>query len=402
MKKRGIYLVTALCLAAVMCITQSMSGFAAPLEANEDGSVKGSCSLIVHPEDPNKKEEDKFGEDLASANVVVDLYQIAKAVKTPGYDTYQFQAVDGYTGLNLPNSGQDDNKPEESWDEIAQKAAEIALNPDSPKTAIEGKTKPAGEKIEALDPGLYLLVARGKDLTELKDYRIEMKPEDSTDEKEPKRIATIANSNQYSYAFLPQLVALPTKDADENGAINTANPTDWISDASVNLKPERKDRYGSLEIVKTLSEYETMEGIEESATFVFEVTGRKDGEVVYSNTDSITFTAAGQESVVLDRIPVGAEVTVTEVYSGSSYKLTTSGDRKAVIEAEEVVSVEFENEYDGRRTNGHGIKNHFRYDEEQGKWHWYSIPAQDAEGNEGEPPAITEGAGGNEGTGGAE
>ena len=101
---------------------------------------------------------------------------------------------------------------------------------------------------------------------------------------------------------------------------------------------------------------------------------------------SITFTAAGRESVILDRIPAGAEVTVKEVYTGSSYQLTVPGDRTAVISAEEIVSVEFENEYDGRRTNGHGIKNQFVYDEERGTWNWYSSPAQEAAGNQGEPP----------------
>ena len=47
------------------------------------------------------------------------------------------------------------------------------------------------------------------------------------------------------------------------------------------------DRYGSLEIVKTLSEYETMGGVQESATFVFEVTGMLDDQVVYSNVEII-------------------------------------------------------------------------------------------------------------------
>ena len=252
---------------------------------------------------------------------------------------------------------------------------------------MSGSGESAGTKVGNLAPGLYLLVARGRNLTELADYKIEIEQTDSLTQEESKRIATIANSQQYTYAFLPQLVSLPTKEADANGVINTANPGDWIFEASVNLKPERLDRYGSLEIVKTLSEYETMGGVQESATFVFEVTGMLDDQVVYSNVESITFTAAGQERVVLDRIPAMAQVTVREVYSGSSYQLTVPGDRTATIAADDVVSVEFENEYDGRRTNGHGIKNQFVYDEEAGAWHWYSSPAQEAAGNQGEPSA---------------
>lgn len=387
MKKRWIYLLTALTLAVGMCIAEPMAGIAAPLEADDEGFVAGSCSLTVYPEDPHKEGADSFGEDLAGADVVVDLYQVARAVKTSGHDTYHYELTGEYASLNLPDSPEEGAQPAASWEETAQQAAAIALDAASPCTPVSGSGESAGTKVGNLAPGLYLLVARGRNLTELADYKIEIEQTDSLTQEESKRIATIANSQQYTYAFLPQLVSLPTKEADANGVINTANPGDWIFEASVNLKPERLDRYGSLEIVKTLSEYETMGGVQESATFVFEVTGMLDDQVVYSNVESITFTAAGQERVVLDRIPAMAQVTVREVYSGSSYQLTVPGDRTATIAADDVVSVEFENEYDGRRTNGHGIKNQFVYDEEAGAWHWYSSPAQEAAGNQGEPPA---------------
>lgn len=387
MKKRWIYLLTALTLAVGMCIAEPMAGIAAPLEADDEGFVAGSCSLTVYPEDPHKEGADSFGEDLAGADVVVDLYQVARAVKTSGHDTYHYELTGEYASLKLPDSPEEGAQPAASWEETAQQAAAIALDAASPCTPVSGSGESAGTKVGNLAPGLYLLVARGRNLTELADYKIEIEQTDSLTQEESKRIATIANSQQYTYAFLPQLVSLPTKEADANGVINTANPGDWIFEASVNLKPERLDRYGSLEIVKTLSEYETMGGVQESATFVFEVTGMLDDQVVYSNVESITFTAAGQERVVLDRIPAMAQVTVREVYSGSSYQLTVPGDRTATIAADDVVSVEFENEYDGRRTNGHGIKNQFVYDEEAGAWHWYSSPAQEAAGNQGEPSA---------------
>lgn len=387
MKKRWIYLLTALTLAVGMCIAEPMAGIAAPLEADDEGFVAGSCSLTVYPEDPHKEGADSFGEDLAGADVVVDLYQVARAVKTSGHDTYHYELTGEYASLKLPDSPEEGAQPAASWEETAQQAAAIALDAASPCTPVSGSGESAGTKVGNLAPGLYLLVARGRNLTELADYKIEIEQTDSLTQEESKRIATIADSQQYTYAFLPQLVSLPTKEADANGVINTANPGDWIFEASVNLKPERLDRYGSLEIVKTLSEYETMGGVQESATFVFEVTGMLDDQVVYSNVESITFTAAGQERVVLDRIPAMAQVTVREVYSGSSYQLTVPGDRTATIAADDVVSVEFENEYDGRRTNGHGIKNQFVYDEEAGAWHWYSSPAQEAAGNQGEPPA---------------
>ncbi len=391
MKKRWIYLLAALTLVVGMCIAEPLAGMAAPLEADGGGFVAGSCSLIVHPEDPNKGEADSFGEDLAKAGVVVDLYQIARAVKEPGYDTYSYELLPDYSGLAIPGNATDgegaDSPGQQAldWDALAQQAAGIVLNGQAAIAPAEGSGALAGSRISGLDAGLYLLVARGGDLTEISDYKIEMEQTDAVSQEDAVRIATIAHSRQYTYAFLPQLVSLPAKPADENGVIGTANPGDWEFDLTVNLKPEQISRYGSLEIVKTLSQYETMGGVQESATFVFEVTGRLGGETVYSNVESINFTSAGQQSVILDRIPAGAEVTVREVYSGSSYELTVPGDRTATIAAETIVSVEFENEYDGRRTNGHGIKNQFVYDEEKGTWEWYSSPAQNAGGNQGEP-----------------
>ncbi len=395
MKSKWISLMAAVTLVIGLCITEPMAGTAAPLETDEKGFVAGSCSLTVYPEDPNKEEADRFGEDLAEAGIVVDLYRIARAVKTPGYDSYHFELMPGYDleisgAVGGDGTADGSGQPAGNWEELAQQAAAIVLNENSPGTPEPGSGVPVGTRMEGLDAGLYLLVARGSDLTGISDYKMEVKQKNEVTGEESVRIATIANSGEHTYAFLPQLVSLPAKQADADGVISTANPGDWIFDMEVNLKPEQLFRYGSLEILKTLSEYETMGGTQESATFVFEVTGRVDDQVVYSNVESITFTAAGRESVVLDRIPAGAEVTVKEVYSGSSYQLTVPGDRTAVIAADEVVSVEFENEYDGRRTNGHGIRNRFVYDEEAGRWNWYSSPAQDAAGNQGEPPAEAE------------
>lgn len=388
MKRRWISVLTALMLAVVWGVTAPMAGTAAPLEADENGFVAGSCSLTVYSEDPNKEETGGFGEDLAGAGVVVDLYQIARAVKTPGYDTYHYELLPEYD-LEIPGTVEGEvRQSAENWETLAQQAAAMVLDEENPGTAVSGSGAPAGTGISDLDAGLYLVVAHGSDLTGISEYKTEVRQKDAVSEEEISQIATIAHSGQYTYAFLPQLVSLPAKPANEEGAGNTANPGEWVFDVTVNLKPEQSSRYGALEIVKILSEYETMGGTEESATFVFEVTGRINEEEVYSNVESITFTAAGQESVVLDRIPAGAEVIVTEVYSGSSYRLTVPGERSAVVGADEVASVTFENEYDGRRTNGHGIKNQFVYDEGQGAWNWYSSPVQNVNGNQGLPPAA--------------
>ena len=124
--------------------------------------------------------------------------------------------------------------------------------------------------------------------------------------------------------------------------------------------------YGSLKIVKTLDRWENAS----AATFVFDITARIDGKVVYTNVAAFTFTSAGTKEAVFDQIPVGSEVTVTEIYSGSSYKETGSLERMAKIEAFKVASVSFENDYDGRGKHGYGIQNTFTYSGESGEWAW--------------------------------
>lgn len=379
MKKRWMCLLAALVLTASVAASP-LTGGAAPLKADEAGKVvaDGMCSMTVYPEDQGKPEGERFGEDLAQAGVVVDIYRVADAMKESGYDACYYKPLEGYD-LEIPEYPKADD-----WIRLAQQAARTALAEDSAmKPVKEGAA--VGTPITDLDTGLYLVIARSGALTEKKDYVTEIKQKAEGSEGEAASLATIANSTRYAYTFAPQLIALPDRMTEVEGAGNVANMSDWDFGPVISLKPERTNRDGSLRIVKTLLEYETMEGTQEAATFVFEVTGRLDGEVVYSEVESINFTAAGTESVILDQIPAQAEVTVREVYSGASYELTVPGDRTAVISAEETVSVEFENVYDGRRNRGHGIKNQFIQDE-SGVWHWYSDPAQDEVGNEGQPP----------------
>ncbi len=376
MKKRWIYLLTAVMLAAGVCAAEPVVGDAAPLQADADGFVDGDCSLTVYPEDPNKEESDRFGEDLREADVVIDLYQVAEAVKVQGYDACRYDVKSGYD-LTIPEA------PEAGdWEALAQEAAKAALNGSASGTLIQSGIS-AGTETK-LDAGLYLVIARGRSLTNTADYLTEVTQKNEETGEETPKFATVANSRKNAYLFAPQLVSLPSRTADENGVVNTANPGEWIYDMDISLKPEQTGRFGSLEIIKTLSSYETEEGVEEPMTCVFEVTGILDEETVYSNVESITFTSAGQERVVLDRIPAMAQVTVREVYSGAGYELTVPGDRSTVVAADEVASVDFENIYTGEQKKGHGIKNQFVYDENSG-WQWYSDPPQSANGNQGTP-----------------
>ena len=163
---------------------------------------------------------------------------------------------------------------------MAQETAKIALEGKRP--VVEGA--PSNTSMENLKCGLYLVIARGAGM--------EAYTTENAGEEGEALLGTLADSEHYRYTFLPVLVSIPGKEgAGEALGGNTADAGPWLYQMEVLLKSSRQDRYGSLEIVKTLQSYET----KEPATFVFSVEAVKDGEVVYSNVVSFTFEEAGQK-----------------------------------------------------------------------------------------------------------
>ena len=129
----------------------------------------------------------------------------------------------------------------------------------------------------------------------------------------------------------------------------------------VGLKPERKDRFGDLILEKKITAYnETFQG----ASFVFEVKAVKDDRVVYNDLVSLSFDDYGTQTARIEGIPAGAQVTVTEIYSGAGYTPTGGNSVKnTVITAEgDTARVSFENEYKGTFNGGNtSVVNHFVY-----------------------------------------
>lgn len=386
MRKRWICLFTALMLLAGICGFRPMTSGAAP-SAPVDLSKK--CSITVIPVDLTIPEKAEYWEDMQTAHIVLELYKVAGAEKLAGYDTYTFQPEAPYGSLKISEYSDLQKLKAEDWEELAQEAAQIAL--EGSGTPLEPLREPEpvqgdGTTLGDLDAGLYLVVARDGDLDRAACVkRIQQQvTEENLPEGEPaqtaERLVTIANSARYEYAFTPQLIALPAK-GEYEGEINTANPRPWVYGAEIYLKSGRAPRYGALEIIKTLRSYETVEGIIEPVTFVFRVVGRLDGEVVYNEVDSITFTEEGSSRTRLEGIPATAEVTVTEEYSGLSYTQTippNNGSVSDVIVADEVIEARFENVYDNHRTHGHGIKNQFVYNGEDQEWNWNADPEQES------------------------
>lgn len=183
-----------------------------------------------------------------------------------------------------------------------------------------------------------------------------------------------ASSDEYVYEFTPFMVALPY-----NNFYNTSEDAwiyDMIGENAIDLKVLRTERFGDLAINKLLDTYNASIG---GATFVFQIEATKTDidlldtdpqktRVVYSDVVSMTFNGTGQDSIIIEDIPAGSDVTVTEIYSGASYKITTEAEKQIKIVAEEVTAVDFENTYDDHLNGGNGVVNSFLYDSENENW----------------------------------
>lgn len=321
--------------------------------------LETKCSLAVKPGGEEQLE------DLKEANVVVDIYKVAKAVAADnGQDTYYYQFLDGYEELGEDYAKNPDN---ELWKRMAQTAAGYALKNEA---SAVSKGASVDKTIEGLECGLYLVIARGADI---EDYETTVKDQDGVDS-----IATIARSKTYEYTFAPELVSLPSKHetAEDGAQTNTTGGNgQWDYNMIITLKPNRKDRAGSLEIVKNLATY----NVNDPAVFVFQVEAEIGGKNVYSDVVTMIFTEAGQKKVVLDKIPAGATVKVTEIYSGASYEVTSADEQTAVISVSDVASVEFDNDHSTTNHGGGGVNNHFTYDSKDG-WQLEKQPANRAAG----------------------
>ena len=336
----------------LIVVTPGLDGEAEAVDFNQ------KCSVTVEPTDPKNEQ---MTADLKNADVVIDLYQVAKAVPVEGYDTYTFEFLSGYEKLEEIY----DKAPENAdWRKMAQSAARYALENADPVTG--GKGAPVYSPVGDLECGLYLLIARGNGI---EDYTTEITQEDGA-----KDIATVAHSQEYTYTFAPELISLPSKqieNADETVDNTTAGNGAWQYSMNVKLKPLQERRYGPLRIIKTLESYE----MGDPATFIFHITAKYNGKE-YKDVVSITFTpedVEGQKSYLLeDKIPVGAEVIVEEVYhGGSDYEQVSISPANGTVtitppdeaNPDNVVSVEFTNRYKDTDHGSGSVTNEFNHTE---------------------------------------
>lgn len=160
-----------------------------------------------------------------------------------------------------------------------------------------------GYKVEHLSPGLYL---------------VDIQP---------------LETDTVGYVFTPYLAAVPGYDADGSYLYNIVS----------GLKPSRDGRAGDLCIVKELPECRVEVA---GTTFVFEVTARIGGNIVFNDVYSMVFEEHGTQQLYVTGIPADAEVTVEEVYSGGPYVVNGDALKSVEMVANGTAYVNFRNDYD--------------------------------------------------------
>ena len=316
-KKKGVWasaLVFALVLVSLLSGVQKMSA-AGAVETDR------ACSVAFELENV----EAEYAE-LANLEIPVRLFRIADMDASGKYKAHTAFGDLDFSGISADTTAED-------WSRMAQSAAETVQNakiaPD--QEVILNQAGSRQDTVSGLAAGMYLVLAEE------------------------------VNSPEYTYAFTPYLISLPN-----NYYYDTKDDT-WVYDVTADLKPDQSVRYGDLEIVKSLSAYNQTLG---TASFVFQVEAEKDGKTVYSNAVAISFDAVGTKTLTIEDLPAGAQVTVTEVYSGANCSPSGSVEAQATIVAEgetgNPARVSFENEYNGRPNSGTALVNHFTYTD--GTW----------------------------------
>lgn len=332
----------------VPCLNLMRPRAAGGIETERACSLTVSVDMIRETDGSN----DSYLEDLNQMRIPVAVYRVAD-VDGSGQ---KYTPVSPFEGLDVGSVGGAGGEASVAarWRELAGEAEKIRTEALSGGDALEaagsvvlekqeGSPEAARGKIEGLKPGLYLVVPEA---SYNPDYTIQ-------------------------YTFTPYLTALPSSEYTILGTGSDA----WIYDTTIGLKPDAVPQYGRLRITKILREYNETLG---PATFVFHAVGRDEtGAIGYEEVASLTFGAAGRDTVVLEGIPAGLRVTVTEVYSGASYTIEGSASDSALVWSGEAVqtgryeeaSVTFTNRYSGGNRGGYGVTNHFESDGEGG-WIW--------------------------------
>ena len=372
----------AVLLSMILLLALAPSGFAVNLDP-------GANTLTVNlaPADSG------FAEDLAAASIQADLYLLAPATAAGTDDSYTYAVPKaGKQGYPSPfqapleelmtkladdpdlEKQNDKEKVYSTFEPLAQAFAGIVLSKTYSGVPITGANVSDHTTITVtgLDAGLYLLIIRGTGLT-TKDDNPEtdyvVKTQQASGEDGAEKTVTYATrvvTDDYEYLYRPQLLTVPTKVSEEHVQQYNTAYGNWVNSLTIYAKPTREANNGDLKIIKNVSSPGP-----DPVNFVFEVTWKDK-----SNNDVVkvvTMSFQGEtrkEYTLVNTVPIGTAVTVTEVHSGIGYTAVT-GPQTVTIEATPAPAgsepaavpnvVEFSNDHTGPG-GGHGILNRFTAD----------------------------------------
>lgn len=316
LKKTKVFVLACALVVPILSLTD--------INAADAIDITKQCSLTL-----TVPSDSVYRTDSSAPDITAKIYRLASVS-----ESRHFTMLDNSYGVDIEALSQDDKT---DWETAAATAASNTEGKTPTAEVVIEKTSGSGTA-SGLEAGMYLVMM------------------------------DTVRSSENEYSFTPYMISLPN-----NLYYSSQRPEDdeWIYDAETMIKIGAEPRFGNLEIVKSLTEYNSTLG---PATFVFTIEGEK-GTETYSNVVSLTFSDAGQQSVTVGNIPAGMTVTVTEVYSGSSYELTSEGSQTATIAAgETAASVVFTNTYNEGINGGYGVENQFTY--EDGEWHWNQKPVE--------------------------
>lgn len=280
-------------------------------------------------------------------NINVALYKVAGVEKIQGYDAYTLKSLDSPFG-NLDFTaalGQDESAEGSEnalgmnvlYTKLAEEAAKAALGvkAENGKLTVNPVIDPINkDNLMVIGPnetkditvpsGIYLVIAYGEDLKPA-EYVGETTKDDGT-----KQLVTMAYSDGYVYSYQPELISVPCKGGNPSGSFSTADDGPWYYTVNISLKSEVKSEMASLEIEKI---FETSDGalISGKDGCVYEVKAELNGRIVYSNAVAIKYSDEKHTYLFDKKIPVGATVTIEEVYDGAGFNKESDSDKTSPL-----------------------------------------------------------------------
>lgn len=328
----------ALAIAVVLAAT-SFGVYQAQAAGKVDTDADVTITANVSEQEAFYKNYSKYtsAEDEDQYNIKIDLYKLASVDESGQIGNCNLTGVD-LTALSANKVTVADVKSK-----IVNPAVTAVAGKDADETITVDMTTKTGSVTIKKGAGVYLYV-----------------PQNVQDKR-------------YTYKFTPYIIMVPNSDyitatgteEDEDGNVieyaTGADDDEWSYTATFNLKAEAEQRYGSLRIDKTLSNYNQSLG---TASFIYEIEAKYDNDVVYSNVVSLDFTKPGTASSVELKIPAATTVKVTEVETGASYEATIPTTTEKTVErkikANKVAVAEFTNQYDNElQVGGISVINKF-------------------------------------------